>query len=67
VAGQQRDDWSPTAGDWWRTASTTGQLIDEATGRLVADLGGGAPVPDLDGRVAYPGSADHVAARAGPR
>jgi outer membrane protein assembly factor BamB len=28
-------------------------LIDEATGRLVADLGGGSPVPDLDGRVAY--------------
>ena len=28
-------------------------LIDEATGRLVADLGGGAPVPDLDGRVSY--------------
>jgi outer membrane protein assembly factor BamB len=28
-------------------------LIDEATGRLVTDLGGGTPVADLDGRVAY--------------
>jgi hypothetical protein len=28
-------------------------LIEEATGRLVTDLGGGTPVADLDGRVAY--------------
>jgi putative pyrroloquinoline-quinone binding quinoprotein len=28
-------------------------LIDEATGHMVADLGSGAPVPDLDGRVSY--------------
>jgi outer membrane protein assembly factor BamB len=34
------------SGDRWT-------LIDEATGRLVTDLGAGAPVPDLDGRVTY--------------
>jgi hypothetical protein len=28
-------------------------LVEEATGRLLTDLGGGTPVTDLDGRVAY--------------